>query len=155
MGKVKKLISLGLGMIVISLTITSCTVKTSNDVIKESNGLKHFKEKHSDAKVMKHKDCDLNGDGLEDTIIIFNHTKNSKKEVAFTVELGVKDGYEDLGHFKAPLDNQSIEIKDTDGKPPTEFVISGSKNGEVGLGIYRVENNKLIDIFGTGSMDAC
>ena len=42
----------------------------------------------------------------------------------------------------------------SDDKDEIELVLSGSKNGNVGYAIYRLENKKLVDLFGEG-MNAC
>ncbi|MEG2338324.1 MAG: Cys-Cys-COOH (seleno)protein SaoC [Clostridium sp.] len=154
MMKYMKLI-LGISMLVISLTLTSCSPKSSEQPKKESMGLSFFKESYSDAKIIKHSDGDINSDGKDDTVVIFSHEHEGKKEIAFTVILSGEGGFKKLDHYRAPLDNQNIDIKDTDGDKLNEFVISGSKNGELGIGIYKIEKDKVIDLFGSGSMDAC
>ena len=54
----------------------------------------------------------------------------------------------------APKEDVVIEFKNIDDKEPIEVVISGSKNGNVGYGIYRLENKRLLNLFGEG-MEAC
>ncbi|MDO7204722.1 Cys-Cys-COOH (seleno)protein SaoC [Paraclostridium bifermentans] len=56
--------------------------------------------------------------------------------------------------IRAPIDDILIEFKDIDDKNEMELILSGSKNGNVGYAIYRLENKKLVDLFGEG-MNAC
>ncbi|MEG0370718.1 MAG: Cys-Cys-COOH (seleno)protein SaoC [Clostridium sp.] len=123
--------------------------------VKNTSMLQYFKDKNPKVDVISVKEGDLNSDSFEDMIVMFKHNKDGKEEVAFTVVIKKENGYETLKHYRAPIENQKIEVKNIDNKPPVEFSISGSKNGEVGLSIYRLEGNKIIDIFGLDSMDAC
>lgn len=151
----KKAIFLISLLILTSLTLISCSTDKGNKEVVESEGLKFFKESFKDSEIKKFKTGDLNDDGIEDTVVVFTHKEDGKSHTEFTVILGQENGFKLLEHFKAPRDNQNIEIKDTDNKKPMEFVISGSKNGELGLGIYRVQGNKVVDLFGSENMDAC
>ncbi len=44
----------------------------------------------------------------------------------------------------APIENQTITFKNIDDKAPIEVIVSGSKNGNVGYAIYRVEGKNLL-----------
>jgi len=54
----------------------------------------------------------------------------------------------------APVEDQAITFKDIDSKGVMEIMISGSKNKKFGYAIYRLEGNKLEDLFGE-NMESC
>ena len=145
----------------VSITVfTSC--KDNSYEIKESETknsylLDFFNENNKNCKVITTNEEDINGDGKKDMVVIFEHNDNTHGhigEVEFTVVIN-DDKPKLLKHFKAPIENQKIEFKDIDKKEPIEFIISGSKNSNIGYSIYRVENNEILDIFGGDSMEAC
>ncbi|EPZ60013.1 hypothetical protein H477_0846 [[Clostridium] sordellii ATCC 9714] len=55
----------------------------------------------------------------------------------------------------APQEDVVIEFKNIDNKGQMELILSGSKNGNVGYAIYRLEKDKLIDLFGEGMNSCC
>ncbi|MCC5425445.1 Cys-Cys-COOH (seleno)protein SaoC, partial [Clostridium botulinum] len=79
-----------------------------------------------------------------------NNDKNS-----MVVVLSDKEKYKITNEVSAPIENQKIEFKDIDKKPPIEFVVSGSKNGSFGYAIYRIEKGKIINLFGEDMKDCC
>ncbi len=95
---------------------------------------------------------DVNSDGRQDTILIYQTDANTCMMCAI---LNTEQGFLLSESIKAPVENQTISFQDIDNKPPTEVIVSGSKNGKIGYGILRLENNQLIDIFGDSMKDCC
>lgn len=121
--------------------------KVDFGVEKDHYLLQAFYDKFPGKEVVKCKLGDVSGNGKDDLIIIFRKTKelnylvvaiNSGKEIYFSEE------------SKAPYENQKIEIKDIDNSPPNEFVVSGSKRGQYGYGVFRIEGKHLHNLFSEG-----
>ena len=121
--------------------------KVDFGVEKDHYLLQAFYDKFPEKEVVKCKLGDVSGNGKDDLIIIFRKTKelnhlvvaiNSGKEIYFSEE------------SKAPYENQKIEIKDIDNSPPNEFVVSGSKRGQYGYGVFRIEGKHLHNLFSEG-----
>ena len=55
----------------------------------------------------------------------------------------------------APKEDVTIEFKNIDNKDKMELILSGSKNGNVGYAIYRLEGDKFTDLFGEGMNSCC
>lgn len=148
------------GVLTSFLLLSSCetnSIEYKKSEIKNTRLLDFFKEENKNCTVITVGEKDINNDEKEDMVVIFKHNDNSHGhigEVEFTVVIN-DDNPKLLKHYKAPVENQKIEFKDVDKKQPIEFIISGSKNSNIGYSIYRFENNEVIDIFGSGSMDAC
>lgn len=95
--------------------------------------------------------ADLNNDGVDDLLIAFSYDEESNKMIA------ILGGDRPLitPMAAAPLEDIMIEIKNVDKKPPNEFVISGSKGGQVGYGIYYIKNGKIVNMFDNNMADCC
>ena len=106
--------------------------KVDFGVEKDHYLLQAFYDKFPGKEVVKCKLGDVSGNGKDDLII------NSGKEIYFSEE------------SKAPYENQKIEIKDIDNSPPNEFVVSGSKRGQYGYGVFRIEGKHLHNLFSEG-----
>lgn len=91
---------------------------------------------------------DLNNDGREDYLVIWRNTDQDTNFMC--VVLNFDDRYEMTAIQKAPYENLSIEFKDIDEKEEMEFIVYGSRNGNYGFGIYRVENLIVSNLFGEG-----
>lgn len=114
------------------------------------------------------KAADLNDDGIPDIIIIYAPAPGTQPVKdhdgnAACVLLATKNETAGLpssltwrmtNSVPAPMERQSIQIKDIDNKPPLEFIIMGSKGGRTGLGVYRIVNDQIENLFGE-SMDEC
>lgn len=110
--------------------------------------LKVFKSKYSN-KVILTKEGDITNDGIEDLIVIYDISKSEKGMVV------VMGGTNTLTNsVKAPIERQNIRFKNIDEKDEMEFIVSGYKGSNLGYAIYRIENNRVIDLFGEG-MDQC
>ena len=95
---------------------------------------------------------DVNGDSRQDTILIYQTASDKCMMCAIS---NTSQGFLISQSIKAPIENQTISFKEIDEKPPTEIIVSGSKNGKIGYGILRLENDQLIDIFGDSMKDCC
>lgn len=109
-----------------------------------------FTEEFPDREVILCEGGDFTNDGIEDLIVIYKE----KKHTEMLVVVGDENKVMYTNSVKAPVENQAIELRNIDEKDEVEFVVSGSKAGNVGYGIFRVENMILKDLFGEG-MDAC
>lgn len=95
---------------------------------------------------------DVSGDGISDLIVIYE--KDSKEMNTVAIVSG-PEGWIITEPVKAPFENQRIELKNIDNKGLTEMIISGSRNGNFGMGIFRLESGKLVDLFNEGMEDCC
>lgn len=110
-----------------------------------------FKDKHKEAKVIMCEYGDVTNDELKDLIVIYEENKN----IRLIVAVDGKDEIKYTNVVSAPIENQSIKLKNVDEKDQVEFIVSGSKKGVMGYGIFRVENMKIVDIFGEGMESCC
>lgn len=118
------------------------------DIDQKNPLLKIFQKDYSN-KVLLTKEGDITDDGVDDLIVIYEISKSEKRMV---VVLG---GLERLTNsVKAPVERQSIKLKNIDEKAQMEFIVSGYKGSKLGYAIYRIEDNRIIDLFGEG-MDEC
>lgn len=104
--------------------------------------------------------ADLNADGTEDVVIILAPAKGTApvpghEGNVLCVLVAGPQGYKPSNFLPAPHERQRIEIKDIDGKPPLEFVVSGAKGPKTGLGVYRLNGLVLENLFGESMSDCC
>lgn len=112
----------------------------------------HFLAAYSDKKPLLTGVNDINNDGLEDLIVIYQDTPTANKMIAIWQE----DGKVVISEpTPAPVENYRIEWRDIDDKDPIELIVSGSKGVNVGYAIYRWENHEFINLFGEGMEDCC
>ena len=95
---------------------------------------------------------DVNADNRPDTIIIYQVPDGSCQLLAV---LGLSSGYSLSGTIQAPMENQKVSFLDFDSKPPTEILVSGENGDAVGLGIFRLENNEFVNVFGEDYNACC
>lgn len=117
-----------------------------------SPALSFFALTHQGKDVIKSASADLNGDNIEDLVVIY---KESEDKNNMLVVLDKKGEYQCTNEVPAPVSNQVITFKDIDDKPPLEFIVQGMKGANIGYGIYRVEGIRLEDLFGEGMKDCC
>ncbi|MEG0671809.1 Cys-Cys-COOH (seleno)protein SaoC [Clostridium sp.] len=110
-----------------------------------------FKEKFPNRTVVICENADVTNDGVEDLILIYSE----EKEMRLVVAVDLEDKIEYTNEVPAPKENQTIKLRDIDKKEHMEFVVSGSKRGNIGYAIFRVENMKLVDLFGDGMESCC
>lgn len=95
---------------------------------------------------------DINADNRPDTIIIYQLPNGSFQLQAV---LDLSSGYQLTGILPAPLSNQKLSFLNFDNKPPTEILVSGENGSAVGLGIFRLENNEFVNVFGEDYNACC
>ncbi|MGL5506428.1 MAG: Cys-Cys-COOH (seleno)protein SaoC [Paraclostridium sp.] len=125
---------------------------------REENGLPEVKEESLNffkdnviyENIITYAQEDINDDGKEDLVVVY--TRDNKNETVSVVSSG--ESFYITEAIVAPREDVSITFKDIDEKDEIEVMISGAKNGNIGYAIYRIENKKMIDLFGEG-MDAC
>lgn len=110
-----------------------------------------FKDNHKDAKIIMCEYGDVTNDELKDLIVIYEEDKH----IRLIVAIAGKDEIKYTNVVPAPIENQSIKLKNVDEKDQVEFIVSGSKKGVMGYGIFRIENMKIVDIFGEGMESCC
>lgn len=140
----------------ISVVLMACSNnEKSNEktlLIYENNVLfKEFKHIFTSREPILCQVADLTNDGIEDMIIIYRE----KKDTRMTVAIGGKNEITFTEEVPAPVENQSIQLKDIDKKDEMEFIVRGSKHGNIGYAIFRIENMKIIDLFGEGMESCC
>ncbi len=114
--------------------------------------LRHFEDSFPGLELIKIARCDLNADGLEDLIVMYRVSEN-KNMMRVILDLG--EGFLATNEVPAPIEDQVIQFKDIDRKPPMEFIVQGSKGIKSGFAVFRIENNQLVDLFGEGMEDCC
>lgn len=156
MNKKRKIVII-LFVIIIALAALVLSNKYESGITKESNLpevekslLDKFKEVHKE-EIITYAQNDLNNDGKNDLLVIYKVNKNSNK---MTVVVNENNELYLTEPVPAPIEDQKIEFKDIDDKDEMEVIVSGSKNGNVGYAIYRIEDKKLVDLFGQ-DMESC
>ncbi|MDF9408738.1 hypothetical protein L7E55_10290 [Pelotomaculum isophthalicicum JI] len=114
--------------------------------------LQYFISSHPGREVLVCARADLNNDGTEDLAVIF---QESKEKNLMLVVLDIAGEYRCTNEVPAPASNQLIQFRDIDQKPPLEFIVQGAKGANVGFAIFRVDGDKLEDLFGEGMKDCC
>lgn len=111
-----------------------------------------FNKNIKNNKIIKTAEEDLTDNGKKDLIVVYEKTSD-QNEMVVVVE--GEEGIYTTSPIKAPKESVEIKFKNIDNKGVMEMIVSGSKNGKVGYAIYRLEDKKLIDLFGEGMRDCC
>lgn len=114
--------------------------------------MRYFVENHPGLAILKYAQADLDNDGLEDLIIIYQVTKG-KNEMCVLLHHG--PDFVESNSVPAPVSDQLIQFRNIDDKPPLEFILQGRKGTKVGYAIFRLQDGKLADLFGEGMEDCC
>jgi len=122
------------------------------DALPHSEVFQHFKRQNPERDVIKWAGADLNNDGREDCIVLY---RTSKDKNMMRVVLDLESGYFDTNEVPAPHSDQVIQLRDIDKKPPMEFIVQGAKGVKMGFAVFRIEENRLVDLFGEGMEDCC
>lgn len=112
--------------------------------------LSYFEKNIKFEEIISYAEEDINNDKRNDLVVVYKEDNNNQ----MVVIINGKENMYMTAPIPAPKEDVVIEFKNIDDKEPIEIVISGSKNGNVGYGIYRLENKRLLNLFGEG-MEAC
>ncbi len=127
--------------------------KNYNPAVLQENRMMHsFAEQHPGLAILKYAQADLDNDGMEDLIVIYQIAKD-RNEMCVILHTG--EGFVESNSVPAPVSDQLIQFRDIDSKPPLEFILQGRKGSKVGYAIFRIEDGKLADLFGQGMEDCC
>lgn len=144
-------------VLLVLLCITGCSGEGQEEETVAAIDTGHFYYKHfsvafEDKKPLLTGVNDINNDGLEDLIVIYQDTSTTNKMIAIWEEEGNVIISEPT---PAPVENYRIEWKDIDDKAPIELIVSGAKGVNVGYAIYRWEKGNFVNLFGEGMEDCC
>lgn len=114
--------------------------------------LQYFEQTYPGLELIKIARKDLNGDGRDDLIVMYR-LSGDKNMMRVILDLG--DGFLATNEVPAPIEDQIIQFRDIDKKPPMEFIVQGSKGSKSGFAVFRIENHRLVDLFGEGMEDCC
>jgi len=123
-----------------------------DQIMQSDSLLQYFISTHPGKEVIKFARSDVNDSGTEDMVVIYRETKDKNMmEVVFDAAGKLHCSNE----VPAPATNQQIQFRDIDKKPPLEFIVQGMKGANVGYAIYRLEEDRLVDLFGEGMEECC
>lgn len=154
--KRKKLIVIGIIIVFFIGNIIYSKEKSKEQVAELPNVneelLLFFKSNVEFEDIITYSQGDINEDNRDDLVVIYKKDNSSNNMV---VVINDKNNIYTTTPKPAPKENAKIEFKNIDNKGYMEVIISGSKNGNAGYGVYRLENNELIDLFGEGMESCC
>jgi len=154
----RKVCRLVLCPVLVCLAISACGEKGSEEEVgrkaetsRHSDALEHFKRHNPTREIIKWVEADFNDDGRQDCIVLYliGEDKNMMRVI-----LDLESGYFETNEVPAPHSDQVIQLRDIDRKPPLEFIVQGP-GGKDGLCGFRIEENRLVDLFGEGMEDCC
>ncbi|PTN32247.1 Cys-Cys-COOH (seleno)protein SaoC [Desulfonatronum sp. SC1] len=122
------------------------------DVLNHNTLLRNFAESYPGNPILKYAQADLNDNGQEDLIVIYQVVKGQNE---MRVLLNHGTDYFVSDPVPAPVSDQMIQFKDIDNKPPLEFLVQGRKGPFIGYAIFRVEDGEIVDLFSEGMADCC
>jgi hypothetical protein len=109
-----------------------------------------FWQKQSpDDKLILSVSGNIDADNRADTVIVYQLPDGSCQLVAV---LDLSSGYQLTGTLPAPLSNQKLSFINFDNK--TSLLVEGENDGNIGMGIFSLENNEFVNVFGD-DYDAC
>ncbi len=139
-----------------ALVLAGCAPETAAETVTtvpESNALVNwYVGQHADTRVVASALGDVTADGTDDLVVIYQKADDEDRRWMRVVVGGDEPTATD--EVPAPVENQRIDFRDIDEQAPIEFVIRGSKAGNVGFAIFRVTDGKLENVFGE-DMDRC
>ncbi|MGL6108309.1 Cys-Cys-COOH (seleno)protein SaoC [Romboutsia sp.] len=149
-------LSIGLGILIGAIGLFVYSNERSKEAENLPNvdkeNLSFFEAKVVYEDIITYSEEDINNDGKKDLVVVYK--KNDKNNETVVVVNDESEKYI-TKPVLAPKENVSITFKDIDEKDEIEVMISGSKNGNIGHAIYRLQNKKLIDLFGEGMAACC
>lgn len=136
------------------INLAGCTLNSSPQNIsnpRPTDALVEWQNQHKEAEAVLWREADVNGDKLKDTVLIY---RENPQKCFLTVIVAHDQGFKTLQPVPAPVENQRIQFRDIDKMVPLEFIVSGSRGANTGYAIFRIEKQKIIDLFGQ-DMDRC
>lgn len=139
-----------------ALVLAGCAPETAAETattVPESNALvSWYLGQHAETRIVASALGDVTADGTDDLVVIYQKADDEDRRWMRVVVGGDEPVATD--EVSAPVENQRIDFRDIDEQAPVEFVIRGSKAGNVGFAIFRVTGGKLENVFGE-DMDRC
>lgn len=117
-----------------------------------SERLEFFRTQHPTLEVIKWAEEDLNADGRKDLVVLY---RVDPEHNGMRVILDLGGTYLETNEVPAPYSDQVIQFRDIDQKPPMEFIVQGVRGVKMGFAVFRIEENRLVDLFGEGMRDCC
>ena len=116
--------------------------------------MKKYQKEFENRTIIRAGQEDVNNDGKKDLVVVYN-TKGDEKNYSIVLIYKDEKDYILSKTAVAPRENVEIKFKNIDDKDNIEFIISGSKNGNYGYAIYRLEEDlEIRDLF-SEDMDNC
>ena len=113
-----------------------------------------YRKEFEDQTILRAAEEDVNDDGKKDLVLIYHSPDDERNYTVVLLHKGEKD-YFLSNATPAPRENIEIQFKNIDDKEQTEFIISGSKDGNYGYAIYRLEQDLDIRDLFSEDMDSC
>ena len=117
-----------------------------------SERLEFFRTQHPTLELIKWVEEDLNADGRKDLVVMYRVDADHN---GMRVILDLGGTYFETNEVPAPYSDQVIQFRDIDQKPPMEFIVQGARGVKMGFAVFRIEENRLVDLFGEGMRDCC
>ena len=121
-------------------------------VLEENRMMQYFSANHPAIVVLKYAQADLDNDGKDDLVVIYQIAK-AQNQMCIVRNQGGR--FTETNSVPAPVSDQLILFRNIDAKPPLEFIVQGRKGAKAGYAIFRIEKGKLTDLFGEGMDDCC
>jgi hypothetical protein len=126
---------------------------TVNEGLMASNQrLQFFGMRHPAQEIIRWAEADLNDDGQLDLIVMYRADQDHNM---MRVIMDFGGSCFETNEVPAPYSDQVIHFRDIDQKPPMEFIVQGARGGKMGFAVFRIEENRLVDLFGEGMRDCC
>ncbi|MBZ9633768.1 Cys-Cys-COOH (seleno)protein SaoC [Clostridium sp. FP1] len=155
----KEIILYVLVLIIITFMFSACVGAPCKNkelknigVTRDNPLLQYFTKLHPDNEIILCGQEDVNNDNTKDLVIIY---RVSKTKNAMKIVIAKEHNYKCSNEVPAPMENQIIKFKNIDDKDQIEVIVSGSKNGQVGYAIFRLQNMKIVNLFGNDMEDCC
>lgn len=148
------LVAMLLGILLIATGCSSAPPISSDKATElPETGTAALEQLSPGATVLSHAEADFDGDDAPDLAVVFRDAEDRYRTVVFLDHEGAATP---TVQFKAPVERQSIEVRDIDDKKtPVELIVRGWKGSTVGYAIYRIESGELVDVFGSNMADCC
>jgi hypothetical protein len=104
----------------------------------------YWQERFPEDSLVRWAQSDLNSDNRLDTMIIYSLPDGKCWMIAV---VNLPDGYLLTVPAPAPVSDQQISFTDFDSRPPMEVVVTGKNGNYVGIGIFRLEQAQLVNLF--------